>query len=151
MPHHSNKDEKEVLNYIFKECSNLDVKEQEKNINTYYAIKHHMPNELFKSKKLKFNYNKGVSYILSSYDEIQLFKIPNNNKHLIEIICPPDKDYINSLETSDTNKERTIKKYKDTNAKHWYIKLTAEEVLCFSSTHWKMFNTLLKNLAIDIK
>lgn len=146
MAHQSNKDEKEVLNYIFKECSQLELKEQVKNINTYYAIKHHMPSEIFKTNHLKFNYNKGVSYILASFGDIQLFKIPNNNTP-IEMICPPNKDFINSLDTSDTNKERTIKRYKDTKAKYWYIKLTADEVLSYSSTHWTVFNSILKEIA----
>lgn len=147
MPHQSNMDEKQVLNYIFRENSTLETKEQEKNINTYYAIKHHMPSDIFKSGKLAFNYNKGISYILASYDNTQLFKIPNNSENLIEIICPPDKEYINSMDISDTKKEQTIKRYKDTKATVWYIKLTPEEVLSFSSAHWTGFANILKELA----
>ena len=147
MPHQSTLDEKQVLDFIFKENSNLPIKEQEKNINTYYAIKHHLPSEIFKTGKLKFNYNKGLSYILASYGDIQLFKIPNNSKHLIEIICPPDKEFINSLDISDTKKENTIKRYKDTKASVWYIKLTPDEVLHFSSNHWNGFIKTLKNLS----
>ena len=145
MAHHSDKNEKQVLNFIFKENSDLDIKEQEKNINTYYAIKHHMPREIFQSDKLKFNYNKGISYILASYGDTQLFKIPNN-KQLIEIICPPDKNFINSLDIADTKKEAVIKKYKDTKATVWYIKLAPEEVLYFSSSHWTAFTSVLKDL-----
>lgn len=146
MAHQANKDEKQVLNYIFKECSQLEYKEQVKNINTYYAIKYHIPSEMFSSNKLKFNYNKGVSYILASFGDILLFKIPNNNTP-IEIICPPDKNFINSLDTSDTNKENTIKRYKNTKAKYWYIKLTADELLSYSSTHWTTFKSILTDIA----
>lgn len=147
MPHQSNKDEKQVLDYVFRENSDLETKEQEKNINTYYAIKHHMPSEIFKTGKLKFNYNKGVSYILASYGDTQLFKIPNNSKNLIEMICPPDKEFINSLDIPDTKKEATIKRYKDTKATVWYVKLTPEEALSLSSNHWTGFNNILKELA----
>lgn len=147
MPNHLKTDEKQVLNYIFKENSDLEINEQEKNINTYYAIKHHMPSEIFKAGKLKFNYNKGVSYILASFGQTQLFKIPNNSKSLIEIICPADKDFVNSLDIPDTKKETTIKRYKDTKATVWYIKLTPEEVLDFSSAHWTGFSNVLVEIA----
>lgn len=145
MPKKSTKDEKQVLDFIFKENSNLEIKEQEKTINTYYAIKHHMPSEIFKTGKLKFNYNKGLSYILASYGEIQLFKIPNT-KDPIEIICPPDKEFVKSLDISDTKKENTIKKYKDTKASVWYLKLSTDEILHFSSNHWNGFIATLKKL-----
>lgn len=145
MPKKSNKDEKQVLDFIFRENSALEVKEQEKTINTYYAIKHHMPSEIFKTGKLKFNYNKGLSYILASYGDIQLFKIPNN-KNLIEIVCPPDKDFVNSLDIADTKKEKTINRYRDTKATVWYLSLTPDEILHFSSSHWNGFIGTLKNL-----
>lgn len=147
MPKKSHKDEKQVLDYIFRENSTLEKKEQEKNINTYYAIKHHMPSEIFKSGKLNFSYNKALTYILASFEDIQLFKIPNNDKNLVELACPPDREFVKTLKISDTKKDATIKRYRDTKAKIWYIKFTPEEVLCFTSNHWKAFSALLLDIS----
>lgn len=145
MPKKSTKDEKQVIDFIFRENSVLEVKEQERTINTYYAIKHHMPSELFKTDKLKFNYNKGLTYILASYGDIQLFKIPNNKKP-IEIICPPDKEFVKSLDIADTKKEKTLNKYKDTKATVWYLNLSTDEILHFSSNHWNGFIDVIKSI-----
>lgn len=138
--------ELEVLNYVFRENSSLDKKEKENNISTYYAIKHHIPKEVFATGQLKFNYNNAISYILVSYADTTLFKIPNHKKEEITFICPPDKNFIQSLDISDTKKDLFIKKYKNSKRNFWYVNLSAEEVLCFSSTHWESFKKLLISL-----
>lgn len=146
MPLHSNKSEEEILNFIFKENSLLEDKENEKNINAYYTIKHHMPSSVFKTGKLKFNYNKGVSYIQANYENTRLFRIPNNKNNLIEIICPADKNFIKSLDISDIKKEKFIRKYRDSKLKFWYIEITTDDILNFSSTNWESFNITINNL-----
>ena len=148
MPLQSSKDEKHVIDFILRERSSLPVNEQDKNIDAYHAIKHHMPMELFESGKLKFNYNKGLSYILSCYNDILIFKIPNSENKSIEIICPADKEFINNLEISDVKKDSIIKRYRDTEASFWYVKLSSTELLRFSSAHWIGFNKLLKDISL---
>ena len=147
MPLNSNKTEEEVLDFIFRKNSNIEHDEQEVLIRAYKAIKHHIPNSLFEFGKIKFNYNKGLSYIVASCGDIQLFKIPNDFKTPIEFICPPEKEYIDLLKVSDLAKDSTLKRYKDTKAKVWYIKMTPQEVLSLSSYHWEGFKKILKAIS----
>lgn len=147
MPLKSNLTEAEILDFIFRQSSNMEPNEKEQNINTYYAIKYHMPKEIFQTGKLKFNYNKGLSYILASYDETTIFKLPNNKENLVEFICPPNKEFINSLDISDIKKDATLKKYKDTKHLFWYVNLTTEEVRSLASYQWETFNKLLLELS----
>lgn len=142
MPLHSDMNEKKILEFIFKENSTMEPNAKEKNINTYFAIKFHLPSELFKSKKIQFSYNRKITYISANCEEILLFKIPNEDSKLIEIICPPDIEFISSLNISDTKKELTINNQKDKKLDYWYVKLTPDEVLGFSTKHWQDFTQL---------
>lgn len=147
MPLHSNDSEDNILDFVFRQHSNLSQNDKEKNISSYYAIKHHMPSEIYQTNKLKFNYNKGISYILASFENITIFKIPNNKIRDLEIICPPSKEFVKTLEISDTSKELILKKYKDTKLDYWYIKLSPDELLSFSSKHWEGFSSILISLS----
>lgn len=148
MPLQSNMTELEILNYIFCENSNLEYNEQERNKNFYHCFKFHLPTEMYKDGKLKFSYNKGLTFISCLYNDILLFQIPNSDEEKIKFLCPADKEFIKSLSIPDSKRSSLVKKLKNYRKPYIEIDAEPETIIGLSLDHWQAIKSLYEKLIV---